>query len=57
LLRKRLAEFCVFYNASITINATGNVAQAVKQAMQDSHGNLINRMQKAERDDFRLAIV
>jgi phage-related minor tail protein len=41
----------------ITINATGDVAQAVKQAMRESHGDLIRRMKRAKREDFRLAIV
>jgi len=47
----------ISYSPVITINATGDVAQAVKQAMRESHGDLIRRMKRAERGDFRRAIV
>jgi hypothetical protein len=32
------------------------VAQAIKQAMRELHGDLIRRMRAAERADFRRAI-
>jgi hypothetical protein len=47
----------VSYNQSITINATGDVAQAVKRAMKESHDDLLRKLKAAEREDYRHAIV
>ena len=49
----------VSYNPSITINATGDVARAVKEAMRESHADLadlIRRLRAAEAEDYRMAI-
>jgi hypothetical protein len=47
----------VSYNPSITINATGDVAEAVKRAAKESHVDLLRKLRAAEREDFRRAIV